>query len=124
MPWWLPYALGLVGVVCLMVGALTDPSIFNIVALGGLAIFWTLLCGLWDRLTRSATATSFRILDEEKHLFTYVYGVDTILEQALEALAVWDRDRAIELASTFNAHQAKASYDFFWRGDKENIGSE
>jgi len=43
--------------------------------------------------------------------------MNIIVKDSLEALSVYDGDRAIELARDLNSLATKSLYDSFWRGD-------
>ena len=119
-PWWASYAMGMVAVIAIVFGMSVDsnpPDVYDVLFLGGIALAWIALSAFWAKLAKSSIKSHGAMIDEYEHLFAYVMEMNIIVKDSLEALSVYDGDRAIELARDLNSLATKSLYDSFWRGD-------
>lgn len=114
--WWLPYGLGVAGMATLVVGAaMSSPDMYDVYLLGGLAITWMALCACFEYLANRSHREHVALVQEMEHLFAYVHEMNVSIQESLEALATYDRDKAVEVATRLNSYTAKSLYDAYWR---------
>ena len=119
-PWWFSYAMCLVCTAIVTVQAMIlDEYWVPVIILAVIAVGWILMCAGWNKLAVASIADQKETLKEYEreyeYLFAYIKKMNGTMESALNSLATYDRDKAVELAEDLNAYTSKTLYDSYWR---------
>ena len=123
-PWWAAYVLALIGIVMVGIQGLLHPDRWIVIFLLVVAAGWAIMAGFWSHLAKSSIGSQQRMLDGNGVLIDYTNDVNKIMQDALNALATYDRDRAVQLAHDLNALASRSMYDWYWKDElrKEEDG--